>query len=368
MEKKSSASDDRNPKSLMSSACGGGDIEDIARPPRGWTAKAKPTKGEFVLVNMQNPSFAGKAVKVIGALEDGRIPVITEEETQVRIRPKNLARKDSEAAIGPLKTADEAKRYLDQVESEMGRISPEDVNKIRTSPSCDCRSCARACWIQPGMYGPSQVLDMKARGVFDPDTVVLDFYNSGDRPNVGILRPRTVEESGSSLAAFTPTPGTPCVHLGPEGCTLPRDHMPINCRALHCDKTYQVPLDKHTSAYALWETPEGRQAVSLFQEQIRSKNPSAPTTEEHYLRLTIMTAMNPKLGFVHELGCARTPVMIEMATERMKAMMLSPDPEIIEIIKIQLETRLKYADDMEKSLMSILLKSLTTLTTYMARK
>lgn len=366
--KKSTSSDDRDPKSPILSACGGGDIEDIWHQPRGWTAKAKPIKGEYVLVNMQNPSFAGETVKVIGALENGRIPVITDEKIQVRIRPKNLARPDSEAALGPIKTAEEAKRYLDQVDSEMGRISPEDVNKIKTSPSCGCGSCARACWIQPGMYGPSQVLDMKARGVFDPDTVVLDFYNSGERPNVGILRPRTVEESGSSLAPFTPTPGTPCVHLGPKGCTLPSDLMPINCRALHCDKTYHVHLDKHTSAYALWETPEGRQAVAWFQKQIQAKNPSAPTTEEHYLKLTIMSAMNPKLGFAHELGCARTPVMIEKATERMKVMMLSPDPEIIEIIKKQLMQRLKYADDMEKSLLTLLFKSLTALEVCMARK
>jgi hypothetical protein len=367
MEKKSLASDDRDSKSLMLSACGGGDIEDIARPPRGWTAKAKPIKGEFVLVNMLKREFANKSIIVIGDTINGRIPVKTEDGNEVLIRPKNLARPNSEAARIP-KTAEEAKKYQEEVASESGRISAEDVNKIDTSPPCGCGSCASACWIQPGIYTPRQILDMIARGVLDPSNIVLDFYNTPGRPSVGILRPRTVEESGLSLAAFTPTPGIPCIHLGPKGCVLYRDEMPTNCKALYCDKSHHVSVDKHSSAYKLWDNPEGRQAVAWFQRQILTRDPSAPITEEYYMRQTIVTAMNPNLAFAHELGCARLPAMIEMATERMKAMMLSPDPEIIEIIKIQLETRLKYADDMEKSLMSILLKSLTTLTTYMARK
>ncbi len=366
-------------KSHILKAChGGDDIEDLISKtcsldlesdvkPRGWTAKPKKLDGKFVLANMQNQSFACKAIIVIGGIENGRIPVRTEEGIEVKIRPRNLARPNSEAARIP-KTAEEAKRYQEQVASESGRISAEDVHKIDTSPPCGCGSCASACWIQPGIYTPRQILDMISRGVLDTSNIVLDFYNTPGRPSVGILRPRKVEESGLSLAAFTPTPGIPCIHLGPKGCVLYRDEMPTNCKALHCDKSHHVSVDKHSSAYKLWDNPEGRQAVAWFQRQILARDPSAPITEEYYMRQTILAAMNPNLGFAHELGCVKTITMIEMATERMNAMISSPEPEIIGIIKRQVDIRLKYAEDMERSLLSLLLKSLTAVEVFMARK
>jgi len=354
-------------KKFVSSCGGGSDIEDLKLPPRGWTAKPKKLDGSFVLVNMQNQSYACKSIIVIGDIRNGRVPVRTEEGDEVMIRPRNLARPNSDAARRP-KTAEEAKRYHDQVASESGRISAKDVTRIESSPPCGCGSCASACWIQPGIYTPRQILDMIERGVLDPSNIVLDFYSTPGRPSVGILRPRKIEEPGLSLSAFTPIPGIPCIHLGPKGCVLYRDEMPTNCKALHCDKSHHVSVDKHSSAYQLWDNPEGRQAVAWFQRQILARDPSASTTEEYYIRQTILAAMNPNLGFAHELGCARTTAMIEMATERMKAMISSPDPEIIGIIKRQVETRLKYADDMERPLLSLLLKSLTAVEGFMARK
>jgi hypothetical protein len=350
-------------------ACSGGnpDMEDMCQPPRGWTAKPKQFDGNYVLVNMQNQSFAGKSVVVIGTLENDRVPVRTADGVEVKIRPRNLARPNSDAARNP-KTAEEAKRYQKQVATERGRISDEDVMKIDTSSPCGCRSCAGACWVQPGMYTPAQILDMIERGVLDTSKIVLDFYSTIDRPGVGILRPRKVEELGTALAEFTPIPGRPCINLGPRGCVLSRDEMPTNCKALHCDKSHHVSLDKHSSAYQLWDTPEGRQAVAWFQRQIRARDPRAPTTEEFYLRQTIVTALDPKLALAHQLGCAHTINMIELATQRMKTMISSPDPEIINIIKRQIEIRLKYVADMERSLLTSLLKSLTAIEAVMARK
>jgi hypothetical protein len=376
-------------KSIFSSggkACGGGsdiedlilrtcdldpesDIEDLKANPRGWTAKPRKWQGRFVLVNMLNETYSGKSVEVIGALEGDRLPVRIEEGIEVRIRPKNLALPNSDAARCP-RTAEEAKLHQEQVDSDSGRISTEDLKKINSSPACGCRSCAGACWIQPGIYTPRQILDMIERGVLDPSNIVLDFYSTLERPGpgVGILRPRKVEELGLSLSAFTPIPGIPCINLGPKGCVLSRDEMPTNCKALHCDKSVHVSMDKHTSAYKHWDNPEGRQVVAWFQRLIRARDPTAPITEEYFMRQTFMAAMNPNQGFAHQLGCAHTINMIELATQRMNAMISSPDPEIIDIIKRQIETRLKYVSDMERSLLSLLLKSLTAIEVFMARK
>ncbi len=368
-------------KSHILKAChGGNDIEDLISKtccldlesgvkPRGYTAEPKKFDGQYVLVNLQNESFAGKSIIVIGDICNDRVPVRTEDEIEIKVRPRNLARPKSYAALHS-KTGEEAKRYLEQVASESGRISAEDVKKINTSSPCGCGSCAGACWVQPGMYTPRQILDMIERGVLELNNIVLDFYSAPDRPgpSVGILRPRKVEEPGLSLSAFTPIPGIPCIHLGPKGCVLPRDEMPTNCKALHCDESKHVSVDKHSSAFKLWDNPEGRQAVAWFQRQILARDPSAPTTEEYYIRQTVLAAMNPHLAFAHELGCAQTTVMIKMAMDRLKEMILSPDPEIIGIIKRQLETRLKYADEMEKALLSLLQKSLTTLEVFMTRK
>jgi len=344
-----------------------GDIEDLV--PRGWNAKPQPFTGTYVLVNMLNPNYTGKTVTVIGPYKDGRVPVSTPEGEEIRVRPRNLALPNSDAARCP-RTAEEAKLHQEQVDSDSGRISTEDLKKINSSPACGCRSCAGACWIQPGIYTPRQILDMIERGVLDPNNIVLDFYSTLERPGpgIGILRPRKVEELGLSLSAFTPIPGIPCVNLGPKGCVLSRDEMPTNCKALHCDKSVHVSMDKHTSAYKHWDNPEGRQVVAWFQRLIRTRDPTAPITEEYFMRQTLLAAMNPNQAFEHELGCAHTINMIELATQRMSDMISSPDPEIIDIIKRQIETRLKYVADMERSLLSLLLKSLTAIEVCMARK
>jgi hypothetical protein len=334
---------------------------------RGWTAKPKKVEGKFVLVNMLNQDFANKSIIVIGDTINGRIPIRTEDGNEVLIRHKNLAHPTSYAAKHT-KTGKEAKIYLEQVASESGRISSEDVKKINTSSPCSCGSCAHACWIEPGIYTPRQILDMIERGILDPSNIVLDFYSTPGRQGVGILRPRTVEELGLSLAPFTPIPGIPCIHLGQKGCVLNRDEMPTNCKAFHCDEQLNVSINKHSSAYELWDTPEGRQVVAWFQSQILARDPSAPTTEEYYIMQTFLTKKYSIFGFAHKLGCVKIPDMIKMARDIIKEMMLFPEPEIIDIIKMQLEIRLKYANNIEKILLSNLQNSLLELEVFMAKK
>jgi len=347
---------------MLRFSAGGGKVGGAKERPRGWTAVRKEPIGEVVLVNLTNQEFNHVTGQISGPYnsETGRIPVKIQkadepEGAEVMIRLRNIAKPGSAAALAQPKKPAEVDVYWRRVESEGGLISPANVAKIKASPSCDCTDCARACWIQPGIYAPLQIEDMYQRGQFTPRNTVLDIYESTGEPPVAYLRPRTVEEEGCSLAALTPLSGAPCINLGPNGCTLSRDEMPLNCKALSCDKkNFHVPLDKHAAARTLWLTPEGDRVVRWFQHEILKKNPDAPTTKAFYDFETMKLVLDPNARFAHELSCARLPEMITMATERMTQMMLSPDPNILHIIVEQIRRRQPYLTDMEQELVSML--------------
>jgi hypothetical protein len=363
------------------------DIEDNKVPckdiqPRGWTAKHEKITGKsFVLVNMFDESLSGVVVKAVGEANSmsGRVPVRTPQGKEILVRSRNLAIQGSAASTSRM-SSEEARTYQLWVDSENSRISKENVDKIASSPQCGGGKCAGACFRDPGMEAPCHVRDMISRGVFDPTNYVLDFYQEPGkpsesselsvriRPSVAIIRPRKDSENGASLAPYSPKTGAPCVFLGPHGCTRRRSEMPPNCRALHCDKRYHVPLSKHDAAYELWDNQDGREIVAWFQKQIQAKDPTAPTAEDFYWMMSIETARSQNKMFAHELSCARVTEMIPMITERLTSMLQSPDPEILDIIKKQLQFSLRYADDLERELLETLDKSLTIFEKVMARK
>ena len=353
----------------------GGNAAGGQEKPRGWTAVRKEPIGEVVLVNLTNQEFNHAPGQIIGPYdsETGRIPVRIQksgepEGVEVKIRPRNLAKPGSPAALAQPKTPAEVDAYWRRVESEGGRISSANMAKIKASPSCGCTNCAGACWAQPGIYAPLQIEDMCQRGQFTPRNTVLDIYESIGEPPVAYLRPRTVEEEGCSLAPLTPLSGAPCVNLGPNGCTLSRDEMPLNCKALSCDKkNFHVPLDKHAAARTLWLTPEGDRVVRWFQHEILKKNPDAPTTKAFYDFETMKLFFDPNARFAHELSCAQLPEMITMATEKMTEMMVSPEPQILHIIVEQLRRRQPYLNVMERELVSMLERGTMALSMMMSK-
>jgi hypothetical protein len=366
------------------SACGGGKAGYAQEKPRGWTAKRKESIGEeVVLVNLTNQDFNHAPGQITGPYdsETGRIPVKIQksgvpgvpddpddpEGAEVMIRPRNIAKRGSAAALAQPRTPAEVAEHWLRVESEGGRISSANVAKIKASPPCGCTSCSRACWVQPGIYGPLQIEDLYSRGQFRPDKAVLDFYESEGEPPVAYIRPSTVEEEGCSLAPLTPLSGAPCVNLGPNGCTLTRDEMPMNCKALSCDGKFNVTLDKHAAARTLWLTPEGERVVRLFQLEILKKNPQAPTTKAFHDFETMKLFFDPNACFAHELSCAQLPKMVTMATEKMTQMMISPDPQIMHIILEQIRRREPYLTEMEQELFSILKKGTMALSMMMSK-
>jgi hypothetical protein len=213
-----------------------------------------------------------------------------------------------------------------------------------------------------------QIEDMRDKGFFDPNDHVLNLFEMPGKQSYLHIRPRTVVEKGCALASLSPLAGVPCVYLGEYGCTLPRDFMPINCKAVSCDDDYNVDVSTHsTNAANMWLTPQGEQVVRWFQQEITRKKPGAPTTPDYYHLQAIRLALEPNLLFEHMMTCSPLTEMITMATEKMMQMRLSPDPQILRIILEQMRRREPYLSGMERELLAMLKKGMDGLSKVLSR-
>jgi hypothetical protein len=287
---------------------------------------------------------------------------------EVLIRPRNLAKPGSRAASARPKTPSEVSAHWKSVETEGGCLSDADAEKIKTSPPCSGARCASACWCKPGIYGPEQIEDMRDKGFFNPDVHVLDFFEMPGKRTYPFIRPRTVEEVGCALASPSPLAGVPCVLLGVDGCTCPRDLMPMNCRAVSCHEAYDVDVSTHSpNAANIWLSPKGEEVVKWFQQEITRKTPGAPITQDYYNSHAIILAFDPTLRFEHMITCSPLTEMITMATEKMMQMRLSPDPQILRIILEQMRRREPYLSGMERELLAMLKKGMDGLSKVLSR-
>jgi hypothetical protein len=363
---------------MLRFAAGGGKAgccQAIDGSPRGWTAVQKPITGKIWIVDLTNQEYNHKQGEICGPYDKkkGRYPVRIssqdeEEGNVVMIRPKCIALQGSLAAVARPKTTAEVNQHWNKVETEGGRLSEADAERIKNSPPCSGAKCAGACWRRPGIHGPVHIEDMMNKGVFDFGNHVLDFFEMPGKQPYPNIRPRTVEEDGCALASLSPLSGVPCIYLGKDGCTLPRDLMPVNCKGVSCDDDYNVDVSTHsTNAANIWLTPEGEQVVRRFQQEILRRNPRAPITQDYYHFHAIRLALEPNLQFEHMMTCSRLTDMITMATEKMMQMRLSPDPQILHIILEQMRRREPYLSGMERELLAMLKKGMDGLSKALLR-
>jgi hypothetical protein len=93
------------------------------------------------------------------------------------------------------------------------------------------------------------------------------------------IRPAAEGEIPGGLASVLAMYGG-CIHLGENGCTLPRSSMPIGCvAAMPCNPRLNVEVDKH-QAEAVWDNELGREVLQAFDEENRQRNPSARLEKE----------------------------------------------------------------------------------------
>jgi hypothetical protein len=88
-----------------------------------------------------------------------------------------------------------------------------------------CPSCPTPCCLRPARIVPTDVLLAEA---------------SGWKSKVANAVEKAASEAGAALdAAVGEAPCEPCEHLGPEGCSFPRDLRPYGCTAYLCPVMYR---------------------------------------------------------------------------------------------------------------------------------
>jgi len=167
------------------------------------------------------------------------------------------------------------------------------ANLRLNSTECHCTQCAKLCTGVPGAYDPQHVLLMAAQ---DPDfygKCVQDFYSSSTRPAF-YLRPRIVSEPTGQRTDFFATRGL-CNFLGPHGCTLKREDMPLGCVVARGCVSGGPSADK-LEAPVIWNTPSGRKAIADFEAYNRIRNRSVGEDEVYQKQMSEITEAGKALN------------------------------------------------------------------------
>ncbi len=153
--------------------------------------------------------------------------------------------------------------------------NPAVLQRIRKrSQRCECSQCAALCQRLPGVYDPHAVAALVERhGQEFLQTLVMDYFiDDNDKAHMN-LRPPTTGEPPGELAPRVAV-GV-CVNLGPLGCRLSRDEMPIGCVAAHpCQPALDRAVDKEQTI-EVWGTEKGREVLEQFVAVNRARDPAA---------------------------------------------------------------------------------------------
>jgi len=152
---------------------------------------------------------------------------------------------------------------------------PAALRRIRErSRRCECSRCTALCAKHPGMYDPHAVAAMVERhGPEFLHGLVMDYFVDDDGKNHMHLRPPTTDDRPGELVQRVTT-GV-CSNLGPRGCRLSRDEMPIGCVAAHpCTPALDRAVDKEQTI-EVWGTEKGREVLEQFSAVNRARDPAA---------------------------------------------------------------------------------------------
>lgn len=146
-------------------------------------------------------------------------------------------------------------------------------------PGKFCASCGKCCKSLPGAHVPDdfdidileQVRSLLSGGRYAIDWWEGDVIEDGDLSAVMFLRPATKGKEG---VTYDPSWGGECTFLTANGCSLPRDKMPAECKALR-------PM---SSAGGDCPSELGKQAVALawrpYQSLLRMVGDEVKATAE----------------------------------------------------------------------------------------
>ncbi len=134
----------------------------------------------------------------------------------------------------------------------------------RNARPCSCAECSHLCTEQPGAFDPTHLFKLAQKDPSIYANVVQDkvFINKELDP-IFYLRPKKITERGGERCAMMPSPA-PCSFLGPQGCMLARDDMPIGCVVVLSCEQFVIQADKD-QASVVWTTPIARKVMQEFE-------------------------------------------------------------------------------------------------------
>jgi len=184
-------------------------------------------------------------------------------------------------------------------------IDIEDLGNPRTlaiirsqSEQCGCPKCAGCCSRVPGSYDPHH-LKMLFKGKTQAEideifsTIIKDYLLDDNDQAKFYLRP-VIRGEKPGLAPFNMITG-PCINLGPRGCKLSRQDMPIGCvSAMPCNPEKNVSVDK-AEAEQVWGNECGREIMAQYDRYILINHPDALISQDDLQKEILKIQENPMM-------------------------------------------------------------------------
>jgi hypothetical protein len=146
------------------------------------------------------------------------------------------------------------------------------------SEHCGCSKCAACCSRVPGSYDPhhlKMLIEGKSQAEINEifEKITKDYLLDDNDQAKFYLRP-AIRGEKPGLASFNMVTG-PCINLGPSGCKLSRQEMPIGCvSAMPCNREKSISVDKQ-EAEQVWHNECGHEIMSQYDKYILSNFPGA---------------------------------------------------------------------------------------------
>jgi len=188
---------------------------------------------------------------------------------------------------------------------ESSIIDIEDLGNSRTlalirsqSEQCGCPKCAGCCSRVPGSYDPhylKMLFEGKTQAEIDEifSTIIKDYLLDDNDQAKFYLRP-AIRGEKAGLAPFNMITG-PCINLGPRGCKLSRQDMPIGCvSAMPCNPEKSFSVDK-AEAEQVWGNECGREIMAQYDRYISNNHPDALISQDDLQKEILKIQENPMM-------------------------------------------------------------------------
>ena len=132
-----------------------------------------------------------------------------------------------------------------------------------TFTAANCPTCPTPCCVRPARVSPTDILLAEATGWR---------AQVQSMSNVDAVQKAAGQAALALGGVFEDQPNPPCEHLGPRGCTFPKDLRPFGCTAYICP-IKRERLDKKTLGRMKRLVRELESAHDILMKYVHRKQP-----------------------------------------------------------------------------------------------